>query len=82
MYKCAEYVRHRRRIYTMKRIKTGFKKRITTGAIVLGLILVSVSAAFCIYWSKREVHKNAVIIMDAALVLWQWRHLSPSRCLL
>ena len=32
----------------MKRIKTGFKKRITTGAIVLGLILVSVSAAFCI----------------------------------
>lgn len=54
----------------MKRRKTGFKKRITTGAIVLGLILVSVSAAFCIYWSKCEVHENAVIIMDAALVLW------------
>lgn len=54
----------------MRRRKARFKRHVVTGIIVLGVVLVSVSAAFCIYWSKYEVHENAVIIMSAALVLW------------
>lgn len=54
----------------MRRRKANFKRYIVTGIIVLGLLLVSASAAFCIYASKAEVNENTVIMMLASLVLW------------